>query len=90
MGNPTQVFRNVKDFGARGDGKTDDTAAIMNAINSTGQRCAENCNGSTLKNAIIYFPQGTYLVSKTIYALFGTQMIGNVSFSCPLDLDELG
>ncbi|KAK0623773.1 pectate lyase superfamily protein-domain-containing protein, partial [Immersiella caudata] len=73
-----QVFRNVKDFGARGDGKTDDTKAIMNAM-SAGSRCGEKCNGSTVKNAIVYFPQGTYLVSEPIYVLFGTQMIGDAN-----------
>ena len=42
----------VKDFGAKGDGTTDDTAAIQAALN-TG-------------NSTIYFPSGTYLISSTI------------------------
>jgi hypothetical protein len=42
-----QVF-NVKSFGARGDGKTDDTTAIQSAINAAGQ-------------GIVYFPPGTYV-----------------------------
>jgi polygalacturonase len=46
---------NVKDFGAEGDGVTDDTAAIQAMLNDhpNGQR-------------IIYLPNGTYLVSRTI------------------------
>jgi hypothetical protein len=43
-----------------------------------GKRCAAGCNGSTLKNAIVYFPPGDYLVSKTIEMPFGTQVIGDV------------
>ena len=43
---------NVRDYGAKGDGTTDDTGAIQNAI----------MNGRT-----IYFPDGTYLLNKCLW-----------------------
>ena len=49
---------NVKDYGAKGDGVTDDTAAIQKAI--------DNNLGKT-----IFFPHGTYIVSDTIYTYRG-------------------
>lgn len=45
---------NVKDFGAVGDGVHDDTAAIQRAIDSHHE-------------ATVYFPNGQYLISRTIY-----------------------
>ncbi|KIP08169.1 glycoside hydrolase family 55 protein [Phlebiopsis gigantea 11061_1 CR5-6] len=71
-----QVFRNVKDFGAKGDGVTDDTAAINAAI-STGARCGLGCNSTTTSPAVVYFPSGTYLVSTPIIPLYYTQLIGD-------------
>jgi polygalacturonase len=44
---------NIKDFGAVGDGVTDDTEALQAAIN------CENVDK-------LYFPSGTYLINKTI------------------------
>lgn len=44
-----------------------------------GKRCGEKCNGSTTKNAIVYFPPGQYLVSSTIALPFGTQIIGDAN-----------
>lgn len=71
------VFRNVKDYGAKGDGVTDDTAAINAAI-SDGGRCAPgSCASSTLTPAVVYFPAGTYIVSAPIIDYYMTQIVGN-------------
>ncbi|KAH8886405.1 pectin lyase-like protein [Thozetella sp. PMI_491] len=80
-----QVFRNVKDFGAKGDGETDDTDAINLAI-STGSRCGGNttCAGSTTTPAVVYFPAGTYLISSSLIDYYYTQLIGD-----PTDLPVL-
>ena len=56
----------------------DDTKAIKAAMNN-GTRCGEKCNGSTTKNAIVYFPPGKYLISTTIAMPFGTQVIGDAN-----------
>ncbi|ORY15484.1 pectate lyase superfamily protein-domain-containing protein [Clohesyomyces aquaticus] len=74
-----KVLRNVvTDYNADPSGKTDSTKAIQKAIDE-GKRCGANCNGSTTKNAIVYFPPGTYLVSSSISVYFGTQIIGDAN-----------
>jgi hypothetical protein len=49
---------NVKDYGARGDGSTDDTAAIKIAM--------KTALGADSRTRTLYFPAGTYLVSDTL------------------------
>ncbi|PNY22823.1 Glucan 1,3-beta-glucosidase [Tolypocladium capitatum] len=73
-----KLLRNVKDYGAKGDGVTDDTAAINAAITDGGNRCGRGCDSSTVAPAIVYFPSGTYLVSTPIIPYYYTQMIGDV------------
>jgi len=58
----TNSITNIKDFGAIGDGLTDDTAAIQLAFNNSNN---------------VYFPAGTY-VSKTITVINdGTHIYGD-------------
>ena len=61
-----QVFRNVKDFGAVGDGMTDDTAAINLAISSGGRCAPGSCASTTVTPAVVYFPPGVYMINSSI------------------------
>jgi glucan 1,3-beta-glucosidase len=83
-GSGYQVFRNVKDaaYGAKGDGVTDDTAAIQKAI-STGSNCPPDgtCQSSSTTPALIYFPPGTYIISTPVLMHYGSSLIGNPN--CP-------
>ncbi|KAK5087856.1 hypothetical protein LTR05_002071 [Lithohypha guttulata] len=72
-----QTFRNVKDYGAIGDGFTDDTTAINLAINSSNRCAPGSCNSSTVTPAVVYFPAGTYLVTGDIIDYYYTTLIGN-------------
>lgn len=55
-------YINVRDFGAKGDGVADDTAAIRAALTASG-----GDTGPTFwHDKIVYFPNGTYLISDTI------------------------
>jgi len=72
-----KIFRNVRDYGAVGDGTTDDSAAINKAIQE-GNRCGNgDCDSSTITPAIVYFPAGTYKISNPLIMYYYTQMIGD-------------
>ena len=55
------TWANVRDFGAKGDGVTDDTHAIQEAIN---------------QKSTVYLPQGRYKVSDTITLKPKTALVG--------------
>ncbi|NOU46170.1 MAG: T9SS type A sorting domain-containing protein [Bacteroidales bacterium] len=74
--NEPATIVNAKDFGAIGDGQTDDFDAITNAIASL--------NG---KLGMIYLPSGNYLINSTLYIPDSTILQGNTSDSTTLTFD---
>ena len=58
---PGETWMNIRDHGAKGDGQTDDTAAIQDAIE---------------KHRAIYFPSGFYIVRDTLKLKPDTALIG--------------
>lgn len=58
---------NVKDYGATGDGITDDTIAINKCMSENKQ---------------IYFPEGTYLISNTLNPLPASKIFGSTAEKC--------
>ncbi len=65
---------NVKDFGAKGDGVTDDTDAIQKAVLAQAQRMRPMPKGwgDISYFPELVFPEGVYVLSRTIYLGLGT------------------
>jgi glucan 1,3-beta-glucosidase len=70
------TFRNVKWYGAKGDGVTDDTAAFTTALSYNRSPLF------TLSDPmVVYVPPGDYVISNTLVLFFYTHLIGN--YRCP-------
>ena len=65
--------RNVKDYGAKGDGVTDDTQAFLDALNK-GRH--PNPASSYFAPTAIYVPPGTYLIKQTLILWAQTILFG--------------
>lgn len=63
----SENYVSVKDFGARGDGTTDDTKAIQAAVDAV--------KGMYHKGTV-FFPAGTYIISQTIDLASGINILG--------------
>jgi len=64
---------NVRDYGAKGDGQSDDTAAILKAIAASG----EDTGRSFWQDRIVYLPDGAYRVSATLLKRYGDGRFGS-------------
>jgi parallel beta-helix repeat protein len=58
---------NVKDYGALGDGSTDDSSAIQSAITAA----------QADHNGIVFFPQGTYIIGTTPNITSSVMVLGS-------------
>jgi hypothetical protein len=65
-------FASIRDFGAAGDGVTDDTNAINRALYQL--YCREPNNTQTRRS--LYFPAGTYIVTETIAIPTWAKLVG--------------
>ena len=75
----TAIGLNLKEFGAKGDSKTDDYASFKKAIDS----CAKT--GKTL-----YIPSGNYRISQTLELRDGVTLTGENTGNTPLQTPNSG
>jgi hypothetical protein len=72
-------FLNVKDYGAKGDGITDDTDAIQRAIEDRWTSRSDVPDRRLMSMVNIFFPAGTYKISSSIKLYPLTSLIGEGS-----------
>lgn len=65
---PNAVYFTPEQFGIRADGSTDVSDAL--------QRALESVKKSEMQYGILFLPEGTYRISKTIYIPAGVRLIG--------------
>ncbi|KAA6456926.1 gluconolaconase [Acidobacteria bacterium AB60] len=64
---PKAIYLDAPEFGMRGDGTADDTAAIQAAIDKAGKQRREG---------IVFVPAGRYRLTRTVYLWPGVRVIG--------------
>jgi hypothetical protein len=67
---------NVKDFGAAGNGATDDSRAVQQAISAANAVAGERLAIRSSAAATVYFPPGSYLLSETLTPFPGVTLVG--------------
>src|SRR5579863_2104094 len=67
LDDPKAVYLTSQDFGAHGDGVSDDTTAIQTAI--------DKAEGG-VREGIVFIPSGRYRLTRTIYLWPGVRLIG--------------
>jgi hypothetical protein len=72
---PGKVFDAKRDFGAKGDGGTDDTAAIQKCIDAAREYG---------KDAMAYLPTGTYAITGTLKITGKDYFVGGTGFNTKL------
>ncbi len=71
------VYRNVKSYNAKGDGSTDDTQNLQNAINDDGNGGNRYNNEVSTRPAEVFVPGGTYVLTKQLDLRLNTILVGD-------------
>jgi hypothetical protein len=66
QGGPGKTIFNVIEFGATGDGATDDRVAIQNALTAAEIASARAADTLSPSGAVVFFPEGVYRVTGTL------------------------
>jgi hypothetical protein len=68
LDDPRAVYLDAAEFGARGDGMADDSAALQAAL--------DKAESTTAHEGILFMPAGRYRITRTIYVWPGVRVIG--------------